>query len=106
MQTASETTAPQSAPAYEDLCLYIDGEFIQGGGRPTGEVLNPATGQVIAQLPHATRADLDRALAAAARAFESWKKSSPIERKMFKALTARVDDNDLLTAMFESEIRS
>ncbi len=32
--------------------------------------------------------------------------SSPIERKMFKALTARVDDNDLLTAMFESEIRS
>jgi len=31
---------------------------------------------------------------------------SPIERKMFKALTARVDDNDLLTAMFESEIRS
>jgi SNF2 family DNA or RNA helicase len=32
--------------------------------------------------------------------------SSPIERKMFKALAARVDDNDLLTAMFESEIRS
>jgi SNF2 family DNA or RNA helicase len=32
--------------------------------------------------------------------------SSPIERKMFKALTAKVDDNDLLTAMFESEINS
>ena len=31
---------------------------------------------------------------------------SPIERKMFKALTARVDDNDLLTAMFEAEIKS
>lgn len=30
--------------------------------------------------------------------------SSPIERKMFKALTAKVDDNDLLTAMFEAEI--
>jgi SNF2 family DNA or RNA helicase len=31
---------------------------------------------------------------------------SPIERKMFKALIARVDDNDLLTAMFEAEIKS
>ncbi len=31
---------------------------------------------------------------------------SPIERKMFKALTARVTDNDLLTAMFEAEIKS
>ncbi len=30
--------------------------------------------------------------------------SSPIERKMFKALTAKVDDNDLLTEMFTAEI--
>jgi len=80
MQTAHEATSVQAAPAYEDLCLYIDGEFIQGSGRVTGDVLNPATGEVIAQLPHATQADLDRALAAAARAFESWKKSSPMER--------------------------
>ncbi len=65
---------------YPQLSLYIDGEFIQGGGRPTQDILNPATGQVIAQLPHATPQDLDRALAAAARAFESWKKSSPLER--------------------------
>ena len=31
---------------------------------------------------------------------------SPIERKMFKALTAKVDDNHLLTEMFEMEIKS
>jgi SNF2 family DNA or RNA helicase len=30
--------------------------------------------------------------------------SSPVERKMFKALTSKVDDNDLLTAMFEAEV--
>jgi succinate-semialdehyde dehydrogenase/glutarate-semialdehyde dehydrogenase len=65
---------------YESLCLYIDGEFIDGEGRASSEVINPATGQAIAQLPHARREDLDRALAAAARAFESWKKSSPMER--------------------------
>ncbi|MCL4743967.1 MAG: NAD-dependent succinate-semialdehyde dehydrogenase [Burkholderiaceae bacterium] len=77
--TKNERSAVETAN-YEDLCLYIDGEFIRGGGRKEQDILNPATGQPIAKLPHATREDLDRALAAAQRAFESWKKSSPIER--------------------------
>ncbi|MEK7948466.1 NAD-dependent succinate-semialdehyde dehydrogenase [Pigmentiphaga sp. YJ18] len=65
---------------YQDLALYIDGEFIQGGDRREQYVVNPATGEVLGKLPHASRADLDRALAAAQRAFESWKKTSPLER--------------------------
>lgn len=65
---------------YPQLSLYIDGEFIHGGGRKEQDIYNPATNEVIGKLPHATSEDLDRALAAAARAFESWKKSSPIER--------------------------
>lgn len=65
---------------YEDLCLYIDGEFIKGGGRKEQNIINPATDEVIGKLPHATREDLDRALASAQKAFESWKKSSPLER--------------------------
>ena len=65
---------------YPALSLYIDGQFILAEGRHEQPVFNPATGAVIGQLPHATREDLDRALAAAARAFEHWKKSSPMER--------------------------
>ncbi|GAB1576939.1 NAD-dependent succinate-semialdehyde dehydrogenase [Bordetella petrii] len=65
---------------YEQLALYIDGEFLTGEGRRTQDVVNPATLEVLGQLPHATEADLDRALAAAQRAFESWKHSSPMER--------------------------
>ena len=65
---------------YQDLALYIDGEFIQGGDRREQDVVNPATGEVLGKLPHPSRADLDRALAAAQRAFESWKKTSPLER--------------------------
>ncbi len=65
---------------YEDLSLYIDGEFIKGGGRREQDVLDPATGEVIGKLPHATTADLDRALAAAQRAFEAWKTVSPLEK--------------------------
>ena len=65
---------------YEELSLYIDGEFITGEGRPTQEVFNPATGEVIGHLPHATPADLDRALAAAQRAFETWRHVSPLDK--------------------------
>lgn len=65
---------------YEQLALYIDGAFIEAEGRKTEPVLNPATGEVLGQLPHASREDLDRALEAAQRAFASWKKTSPLER--------------------------
>jgi acyl-CoA reductase-like NAD-dependent aldehyde dehydrogenase len=65
---------------YPTLSLYIDGEFISGGGRKEQDVFNPATNAVIGKLPHATREDLDRALVAAQRAFESWRLTSPMER--------------------------
>jgi succinate-semialdehyde dehydrogenase/glutarate-semialdehyde dehydrogenase len=65
---------------YEDLCLYIDGEFVKGGGRREQDVFDPATGQPIGKLPHATPEDLDRALAAAQRAFETWRHVSPMEK--------------------------
>ena len=65
---------------YPALSLYIDGQFINAEGRREQDVFNPATGQVIGKLPHATPEDLNRALAAAARAFETWKKTSPMER--------------------------
>ncbi len=65
---------------YEALSLYIDGEFLSGDGRVTQDVVNPATGEVLAQLPHASEADLDRALQAADRAFQTWKHSNPMDR--------------------------
>lgn len=65
---------------YPELSLYIDGQFIQGGGRREQDVLNPATNLPIGKLPHATPADLDLALSSAQRAFESWRNSSPMLR--------------------------
>ncbi len=65
---------------YEDLSLYIDGQFIKGEGRREQDVFDPATDTVIGKLPHATTEDLDRALTSAARAFEAWKKTSPTDR--------------------------
>ena len=65
---------------YETLALYIDGQFLSGDGRREQDVWDPATGQTIAKLPHASRADLDHALASAQKAFQSWKHSSPMDR--------------------------
>jgi succinate-semialdehyde dehydrogenase/glutarate-semialdehyde dehydrogenase len=65
---------------YEELSLYIDGEFIRGDGRNEQTVQDPATGDTLGQLPHANRADLDRALASAQRAFSTWRHVSPMER--------------------------
>ncbi|MBS0480203.1 MAG: NAD-dependent succinate-semialdehyde dehydrogenase [Proteobacteria bacterium] len=62
------------------LGLYIDGEWISGGGRDTHRLLNPATGEGQADLPLATIADLDRALAAAGRGFAEWRKVAPEAR--------------------------
>ncbi len=65
---------------YEQLALYIDGEFINNGGRIEQEIINPATLEALGTLPHATRADLDRALATAARAFPLWRDTTAMER--------------------------
>jgi succinate-semialdehyde dehydrogenase/glutarate-semialdehyde dehydrogenase len=75
-----EAFPAQALPMYEDLSLYINGQFLKGEGRREQEILNPATDEVIGKLPHATKADLDLALASAQKAFLSWRRSSPMER--------------------------
>ena len=65
---------------YSTLQLYIDGRWRDGESRATKPVLNPATGEVIAQLPMATPADLDEAIEAARRGFEVWRRTVPNER--------------------------
>ena len=61
--------------------LYIDGKWSDAGGG-TFDVINPATEEVVAAAPNATRADLDRAIAAARRAFDEgpWRKTTPADR--------------------------
>lgn len=62
-----------SASYDADLALFIDGAWRAGEGRDTRPVVNPATGDAIGEVPLATAADLDTALAAAARGFKIWR---------------------------------
>ncbi|RWL09267.1 NAD-dependent succinate-semialdehyde dehydrogenase [Mesorhizobium sp.] len=65
---------------YPKLAMLIDGEWIEETNAGSEVVLNPATEQPLGRLPHAGTAELDRALAAANRAFDGWKRTSPYER--------------------------
>ena len=75
---------------YPALHMIIDGERVTGGGRRTHAVVNPATGDTIAELRLADPADLDRALETAARGFALWRDSSPQDRAQVLQGAARL----------------
>jgi succinate-semialdehyde dehydrogenase/glutarate-semialdehyde dehydrogenase len=65
---------------YTSLEHYIDGNWVKASGAKTQEVINPATSKPLGALGHASRGDLDRALAAADKGFKAWRKVSSYER--------------------------
>ncbi len=65
---------------YPDVLLLIDGAWTQAEGGRTLPVVNPATGEVNGTVAHASRGDLDRALAAADKGFKLWRKTSAYDR--------------------------
>src|SRR4051795_1018785 len=65
---------------YSDLALYIDGKWMNGGGRKGEDVINPATEKPLAHLPHVSTADLDEALESAKKGFAVWRATSAYDR--------------------------
>ncbi|MGB6348915.1 MAG: NAD-dependent succinate-semialdehyde dehydrogenase [Pseudolabrys sp.] len=65
---------------YSELALYVDGKWLNGEGRNGEDVINPATGKVLAHLPHASKSDLDAALSAAEKGLAVWKATSAYDR--------------------------
>src|SRR6478752_6211059 len=63
-----------------DLKLFIDGVWKAGEGRDAHTVLNPVDASPIAEVPYATKADLDEALAATERAWPEWR-STDVEKR-------------------------
>ena len=57
-----------------------DGEFRQGSDGAGEDVINPATEETLAFLPHASKSDLDRALESAGEGFKVWRDTSAYER--------------------------
>jgi betaine-aldehyde dehydrogenase/aminobutyraldehyde dehydrogenase len=59
---------------------YVGGEWVEQLGEGTIEVVNPATGEIIAETPAGSEADVDRAVQAAESAFPTWADTLPRDR--------------------------
>lgn len=62
------------------VTLSIAGEALSGAGRNSQPLIDPATGEAIGEVPHASAADLDRALDAAQRGFRAWRGTGADQR--------------------------
>ena len=82
--------------------MLIGGKLAAGQG--DGEaVINPASGAVIESVPEATGGQLDEAVQAAERAFESWSRTTPSERAaLLHKLADKIDENAADLAALES----
>src|SRR3954470_3692228 len=71
-----------STTASATLQNFVDGELVDPASGSTTAVINPATGEQIAQSPDSGSEDVDRAVAAAQGAFEGWAAATPGERAL------------------------
>src|SRR5437660_9527932 len=79
--------------------MFIGGEWTPGAGDAVQEIVNPATGKVIAHVPKGTEEDVIRAVAAARKAFEEgWSDTTPRDRseRLLKLAQAIEADGDEL----------
>ena len=83
---------------------FVGGKWVDAIEGGTMEVLNPATGETIAEVPSGTQADVDRAVEAAKTALPEWLETTPGERaEALLKLAAAIDDNAEELAELESQ---
>ncbi|MDQ3327704.1 MAG: aldehyde dehydrogenase family protein, partial [Chloroflexota bacterium] len=99
------TLQSPSNTAVRTLLHYIDGAWVEAPGAERLPVLNPATGESVADLPLATAETVDRAAQAAHRAFLSWRSVPPIERArtMFRLRELLVQHTEELARLITIE---
>jgi aminobutyraldehyde dehydrogenase len=82
---------------------FIGGAFVESSSGETMEVLNPATGEVIAEVPRSGAEDIDRAVAAAKSAWSEWQGKTPKDRmELLLKLADVIDENAEELARLES----
>jgi 1-pyrroline dehydrogenase len=83
--------------------IFVGGEWVDAASGETMEVLNPATGEVIAEVPSCSAEDVDRAVDAARSALPEWLDATPQERgELLLKLASIVDEYGEELARIES----
>ena len=86
-----------AAPPANKLSHYINGQWTEGHTREWRDVVNPATGELLASVPMGDAADVNAAVEAAATAFPAWRRTPPEDRiqplfKLKMLLEEHIDD--------------
>jgi aldehyde dehydrogenase (NAD+) len=83
--------------------LFIDGEWKDASDGATIKTYNPATGELLSEIADATEKDVDDAVKAAKKAFETWGKTTPAERaSLLNKIAEIIDENAEFLATIET----
>ena len=84
---------------------FVDGKGFEGSSKRTGKVFNPATGEQSSSVNLASTEDVNKAVAHAKKAFESWSNKPPLQRArvMFKFKELIEKNAEELTKIIVSE---
>ena len=83
---------------------FVGGEWVDAAEGGVEQIINPATGEVIAEVPKGTEADVDRAVQAAKQAYPEWRDSTPGERaEVLLKLADVIDEHTDELAQIESQ---
>jgi acyl-CoA reductase-like NAD-dependent aldehyde dehydrogenase len=76
------------------LRMFVGGEWIEASSGETMVVLNPATGDAIAEVPRGSAEDVERAVEAARKAWDEWRFKTPKDRmELLLKLADTIDEN-------------
>jgi malonate-semialdehyde dehydrogenase (acetylating)/methylmalonate-semialdehyde dehydrogenase len=78
--TVTNGLSTAAGSAVRTVQNYIGGRWVDSSAKEFGEVPNPATNELIARVPMGGTADVDQAVKAAAKAYETWRSTPPVER--------------------------
>jgi betaine-aldehyde dehydrogenase/aminobutyraldehyde dehydrogenase len=90
--------------AVTQLQNFVGGEWVDAVDGETMDVINPATGETIAQVPRGSAEDVDRAVEAAGKALPEWLDATPGERaELLLKLADVIEQNADELALIESQ---
>jgi 1-pyrroline dehydrogenase len=83
---------------------FVGGKWVDAAEGGTAQILNPSTGDTIAEVPQGAQADVDRAVEAAKAALPEWLETTPGERaELLLKLADAIDANTEELAQLESQ---
>ncbi|HET6643075.1 MAG TPA: gamma-aminobutyraldehyde dehydrogenase [Gaiellaceae bacterium] len=88
----------------QQLRNLVGGEWVDAVEGGTAEIINPATGETIGEVPEGTQADVDRAVEAATKAWAEWREVTPAERaELLLKLADVINEHTEELAQIESQ---